>query len=106
MKDEERINRIECRHRKLNRSAILFTVIGNTETVKKNRILSSMFLFGGGALSIASFISYIQSLEKYGLTEDVDETKIILNYLLNVVAVPTTDILLFSSGLRDIVKRR
>ncbi len=104
MDARKRLQIIEKKHKRSSTVGGILTIAGMTKTVKKNKILSMACLAGGAYCSISSFSTYVQSLEKYGLIEDVDPSKIILGIIKNIVVIPIIDSTMISRSLADLTK--
>ena len=100
MREKEELQKLKLIDYSLNLIGIASTVAGLTNRVKKNPVLNRAMAFTGGVCSIASFITFMKSLEQYGVTEDIDEIEITEKILFNVVVLPVANTLLFADSIK------
>ncbi len=106
MNKKDKFRKIERRYKISSRTGQLMTLLSFSDTVKKNKVLSTVVLVTGGVCSASSFVTYVQSLEQYGLTKKVDEPKIVFDFLKIVVVMPIIDITLMANSIRGIIKNQ
>ena len=101
MDDRERFKRMKKRGKLFDRLGILLTVLGETDRVKENKPMNRICMIGGCGCAIGSFVTHTQLLERYGVTEDVDDIKITAEILVNIVAAPILSTIFLGKSLRE-----
>ena len=66
-----------------------------------NKTMNRICMIGGCGCAIGSFVTHTQLLERYGVTEDVDEIKITAEILVNIVAAPILSTIFLGKSLRE-----
>ncbi len=106
MNYEKKFKQIELKHRIASITGVLLTLASLNYRVKNNKKLNTLLLLGGCCCSMTSFVTYVQSLEEYGLTKEIDELKILKDYIQNVIIFPSIDIMLMTDSLKDIINKQ
>ncbi len=103
MDKNKKFKRIEKRLKLSTWTGRILTVVSFDENVRKSKKLSTAVLIGGCVCSATTFVTYVQSLEQYGVSKDVNEWEILIDFLKNGVAAPIIDTTLLINSLKDII---